>query len=130
MRLHSIATTENGWTNDKVCYSWFEKGFILAAVAESVRNNVDPSIPIVVVFDSHGSHVTVEMIDLAMHSNINLFCLPPHTTHRLQPCDVRGFGPLKKHWIKQCEAILEQTGMSMAVKDIVREYLTARRTAF
>jgi hypothetical protein len=129
LRLDSIATTENGWTTDDVCFNWFKKSFIPAAKAESARNDVDPSIPILVLFDSHGSHVTVEMIDLAMENNIILLCLPPHTTH-LQPCDVGGFGPLKKHWIKRCEAILEQTGMSMSVKDVVREYLAARRAAF
>ncbi|KAF7372037.1 Tigger transposable element-derived protein 2 [Mycena venus] len=120
-----IATTESGWTNEKVCVTWFMKSFI-----PSVKAHGDDSAPYVLVYDSHNSHVAVEMIDLALENNIILFCLPPHTTHCLQPCDVGGFGPLKKHWIKACEAILADTGLPMNVKDVVREYLAARRAAF
>ncbi|KAF7334020.1 Tigger transposable element-derived protein 2 [Mycena venus] len=120
-----IPTTESGWTNDKVCATWFLKSFI-----PSVKAHGDDSAPYVLVYDWHNSHVTVKIIDLALENNIILFCLPPHTTHRLQPCDVGGFGPLKKHWIKACEAILADTGVPMNVKDVVREYLAARRAAF
>ncbi|KIM88254.1 hypothetical protein PILCRDRAFT_814163, partial [Piloderma croceum F 1598] len=33
------------------------------------------------------------MRKLAEENNIELFCLPPHTTHRTQPLDVGVFGP-------------------------------------
>jgi hypothetical protein len=70
------------------------------------------------------------MIDTAIENNIILFCLPPHTTHRLQPCDVGAFGPLKKAWNYQCDSILEETGDQMKAKDVVKHYMIARRAAF
>jgi len=96
---------------------------------ESERENQqDP--PILLVYDGHGSHTTAEMIEYALQHNIILFCLIPHTTHRLQPLDVGCFGPLQAHWCNRCNEILEETGEGMDMKDVVREYFTARRKAF
>jgi hypothetical protein len=87
--------TESGWKNDKVCATWFTKGFI-----PLVKPHRDTSTPYTLIYDSHNSHVTLERIDLALEHNIILFCLLPHTIHCLQPCDVSGFNPLKMPWIK------------------------------
>ena len=51
--------------------------------------------PIILILDSHGSHIDVKMIDLLKAYRIELFCLPPHTTNILQPLDVSVFHPLK-----------------------------------
>ncbi|CAC5355611.1 unnamed protein product [Mytilus coruscus] len=48
--------------------------------------------------DNHESHLSIELIDLAIARNVDLFCLPPHTTHILQPLDVGCFKPLKKEF--------------------------------
>ena len=52
------------------------------------------------IFDGHHSHISFELIELAWKNNIHLLCLPPHTTHLLQPLDVGVFGPLKQAWKK------------------------------
>lgn len=70
------------------------------------------------------------MIDLAIEHNIILFELPPHTTHRLQPCDVGVFGPLKREWNCRTLEILDETGRPLQTKDVVREYLDVRKRAF
>ena len=38
--------------------------------------------------DGHKSHLTLEVVDLCIKNEVILFCLPPHTTHALQPLDV------------------------------------------
>ena len=45
--------------------------------------------------DGHGSHATREFIQYAEQQQIQLFALPAHTTHLLQPLDVGCFQPLK-----------------------------------
>jgi hypothetical protein len=85
---------------------------------------------IVLIYDGHGSHVTLEMIDAAITNNILLFCLPPHTTHRLQPCDVGVFSVLKNAWNDCCDAVFERTGEPLKAKDVVHEYMLARRESF
>ena len=42
--------------------------------------------------------MSINLIKLARTSNIHLVCLPPHTTHLIQPLDVGVFGPIKSAW--------------------------------
>ena len=85
---------------------------------------------ILLIFDGHGSHITDKMIELAIKNNIELFCLPPHTTHKLQPLDVGVFGPLQKAWVRQCDDYLARTGQGMQKRHVVREYMKARERSF
>ena len=48
----------------------------------------------------------------------------------LQPLDVGVFGPLKKEWNKRVDAYLTRTGETLPIKEVVREYMEARRVAF
>ena len=52
----------------------------------------------VVVFDGHGSHLTFTTAEMAKDANITLICLPPHSSHALQPLDVGVFGLMKSNW--------------------------------
>ena len=52
----------------------------------------------VLIFDGHHSHISLELIELAKNNNIHLLCLPPHSTHLLQPLDVSVFGPVMSTW--------------------------------
>lgn len=70
------------------------------------------------------------MIELAIEHDIHLYCLPPHTTHRLQPLDVGVFGPLQRRWEVRCDDIVELTGESIQIEDVVKEYLGVRVEAF
>jgi hypothetical protein len=70
------------------------------------------------------------MIELAVENRIELFCLPPHTTHKLQPLDIGVFGPLQKNWTRQCDEYLGRTGHGMQKRDVVSEYMKARERSF
>ena len=59
-----------------------------------------PERPLILFVDGHKSHVTLEVIDLAREKNVILFCLPPHTTHALQPLDVAVFKSLKAYFLE------------------------------
>src|SRR5258707_6697797 len=86
--------------------------------------------PILLIFDGHGSHLTEEIHQRALSHNIHLFCLPAHTTHRLQPLDVGVFGPLATAMARRCDQVLQDTGAEIPVQDFVKEYMLARDEAF
>ncbi len=92
---NSIGVSPNGWTDDFLCLKWFEKTFVPQATARNTSGK-----PILLIYDGHGSHNSAELIRLARANNIILFCLPPHTTHKLQPLDVGVFGPFQNAWIE------------------------------
>lgn len=70
--------------------AWFIKGFI-PEVANLEK-------PVLLVFDSHGSHLTYTTVKAAMDHNIILICLPPNTIHGLQPADVGFLKTVKSFW--------------------------------
>ncbi|XP_051239290.1 uncharacterized protein LOC127353772 [Dicentrarchus labrax] len=43
----------------------------------------------------HKSHLDPELVRVAKREEVILLCLPPHTSHILQPLDMTFFGPLK-----------------------------------
>ena len=82
--------------------------------------------PILLIYDGHRSHKTIELREAADKAGIHLFCIPPHTFHRLQPLDVGVFGPLQRVWQKRCLAVLDETGISITRHTVIKEYMTAR----
>ena len=43
--------------------------------------------PVILIMDNHVSHLSTSVIDVAEEYNIILCCLPPHSSHILQPLD-------------------------------------------
>ncbi len=114
----------NGWTDDALCAEWFEHAFIPQANAQRTSD-----APILLIYDGHGSHATPRLVELALQNNIHLFCLPPHTTHKLQPLDVGVFAQLNAAWKKRCDDIVTDTNSEMRRQDVVREYMDVRNGA-
>ena len=54
--------------------------------------------------DGHKSHLTLKLINLACKKDVILFCLPPHSTHALQPLDVVVFKSFKDQFFKSVRA--------------------------
>ncbi len=123
--IFSVSTSPNGWTDDHLCRDWFEKSFIPQSCAQNHSGK-----PILLIYDGHGSHETVDLIDLGIKNNIILLSLPPHTTHKLQPLDVGVFGPFAHSWIERCNAIVADLDQEMPQSDFVKEYMAVREKTF
>lgn len=95
-----------------------------------MQKHADPNYPIIIFFDGHGSHLTVRMIALARKCGVHLFCLPPHTTHKLQPLDVGIFGPLQRAWKKNCEEFTAVRGRGITKPEFMKEYMKVRDNTF
>ena len=83
-----LAVSDTGYSNDTLCLEWlyhFDK-FSARRMVGAYR---------LLLLDGHGSHCTREFISFCDEKLIIPFCLPPHTTHLLQPLDVVVFQPLK-----------------------------------
>lgn len=65
------------------------------------------------VVDGHNSHFTWDFVHSCMDNQIDIFCLPPHTTHILQPLDVGIFGPLQHHYSQAASDYLHQTDQAI-----------------
>ena len=79
-------SSDNGYMEGELFKSWLEEIFI--PFCGSRR-------PVLLILDNHDSHISIEIIEKANDNQIELYGLPPHTTHIVQPLDVAIYGPLK-----------------------------------
>ncbi|CAG2192489.1 unnamed protein product [Mytilus edulis] len=80
-------SSESGYMDTELFENWFDKVFIPFCGTRR---------PVLLIFDNHDSHISINLIEKAKANNIHIIGLPPHTTHLLQPLDVAIFGPLKE----------------------------------
>ncbi|KAJ2965757.1 hypothetical protein NUW54_g14012 [Trametes sanguinea] len=121
-----VAHSPSGWTQNTICVEWFKRSFIPQTNARRVSE-----APILLILDGHRSHVTIEMINLAIENNIHIFLFPPHTTHRLQPLDVGVFNALQSAWhIHMNRFYRISRGEKMDAGEFIREYLALRNRLF
>lgn len=85
----TYAATANGWMESAVFKNYFEKSFI---------KHLSKDRPVLVIYDGHATHLSLEVIKTAIENQIIILKLPPHTSHLLQPLDLSVFKSLKSRW--------------------------------
>ena len=123
-RAQAIGVSDNGWIDNNHCEKWLEQGFLPQVEARNISGK-----PILLICDGHRSHCTGTLMVLARKGNIYIFCLPPHTTHKLQPLDVGILGPLQTKFADRVDAFVLEHGHGVGKKEFIEEYLTAREEA-
>ena len=82
---------ESGWSNNNIGFTWLKEIFELGTRTGRPR---------LLLFDGHRSHLTAQFINFAVTNSILMVCLPPYTSHLLQPLNVGVFGP-KAHYLSE-----------------------------
>ena len=85
-----FACSKSGWITSELFLEWFQ--FFV--------RSIPPTRPVLLIFDGHSSHISLELIELAQEHDVHLLCLPSHTSHLLQPLDVGVFKALKSAFNK------------------------------
>ncbi|CAG2211447.1 unnamed protein product [Mytilus edulis] len=109
-----FARSPNGYVDSELFIQWFKEIFLNSTSHLSQHN-------ILLTMDNHESHLSIELIDLAIARNVDLFCLPPHTTHILQPLDVGCFKPLKKEFAQVLSTAVDKALSPYIVKNAFRK---------
>jgi hypothetical protein len=104
------AHSENGYNDSKISLEWLKRVFD-PQTREGAGGN-----PRVLICDGFGTHETLEILEFCLANNIILCRLPSHTSHKLQPCDVGPFAPLKSAYREQVER-LNQGGVDIVGKE-------------
>lgn len=77
------------------------------------------------VLDGHESHHSAEFEEYCQAQKIITLCMPPHSSHFLQPLDVGCFGPLKASYGKQIEQMMRMQVTHITKDDFLAAFLTA-----
>jgi hypothetical protein len=83
-----VKLSPKGWINSELLVEWFT--FFISSIP--------PAHPVVLLMDSHASHISPEAVSLVKSNNVFLLTFPAHTTQLLQPLDVGIYKSLKSHW--------------------------------
>lgn len=117
----TIGVSENGWTNDTLGLSW------LTDVFEKHTANRTKGRYRLLILDGHGSHNTPEFDLFCSEHSIITLCMPPHSSHLLQPLDVGCFASLKRSYGRQIELRI-RTGLNHIDKpDFLQAYYETRK---
>ncbi|XP_004208380.2 uncharacterized protein LOC101240727 [Hydra vulgaris] len=84
----------SGWVNSDIFIEWI-KHFVR-------YSNCSHESPVLLLLDSHKSHVSVRALDLAIQHGITMLNFFPQCTHKLQPLGRTVFGPLKRFYNAAC----------------------------
>lgn len=86
--------------------------------------------PRVLICDGFGTHETLEALEFCFENNIILCRLPSHTSHKLQPCDVGVFAPLKEAYRDEAEKLCRGGANTVGKQHFTSLYSPARDRAF
>ena len=80
-----------------------------------------PEKKCILLLDGHNSHFSIEVIEFAMNNDIDMVCLSPHTSHRLQPLNTHFNKVLKNLCGKAMAEFLRSTDSSTLTRtDLVQ----------
>ena len=92
--------SESGWIDGELFDLWFRRHFL---------SHTPLLRPLLLLLDGHSSHYTPSVINKAAEEEgINIFCLPPHSTHLTQPLNKGCFLILKRYWREECHNYLRK----------------------
>jgi len=94
-----IGVSENGWTTNKLGLDWL-KHFDAHTKERTVGSHR------LLVIDGHKSHDSLDFQQYCKDNKIITVCMPPHSSHLLQPLDVGCFAPLKQAYGRQAENLM------------------------
>jgi hypothetical protein len=86
----------SGWIQTEIFTMWFDH------FVKHTKPSEDD--PILLVLDGHNSHTrNVDLINKARENHVSIVCLPPHSSHKMQPLDVGFLFPLKTFYAAAIE---------------------------
>jgi hypothetical protein len=122
-----ISNSQKGWMDQELGTLWLQQDFKPATQEHMQANGSDGYH--LLILDGHNSHCTYKFIKHANDHKIIILCLPSHTTHKLQPCDVGIFGPLAAAWKKEV-TLAGCKNITISKHNMLFYYDKARTSAF
>jgi hypothetical protein len=93
-----IGVSSNGWTTNDIGVAWL-RHFVEQIKGRRVGSHV------LLILDGHESHKSLAFQKICEENRIITLCMPPHSSHILQPLDVGCFAPLKRAYSKEIRVL-------------------------
>ena len=120
----TIGVSPNGWTTDELGFDW------LQFVFERYTKDRTKGVYRLLILDGHGSHLTPKFDQYCTEHKIIPLCMPPHSSHLLQPLDVGCFSVLKRSYGHQVEQLIRVGIDHIDKADFLVSYNQARTETY
>jgi hypothetical protein len=117
-----IAVTSNGWTTNERCLEWIQH------FDEHTKGRTKGKYRLLIL-DGHESHHSTDFELWSKQNNIITLCMPPHSSHKLQPLDVGCFRALKRSYGSEIEKLIRASITHVSKEDFFLAFFNAFRTA-
>jgi hypothetical protein len=117
------AVSSSGYVDTEISLYWIRNVFHPATCARADGK------PRVLINDGFATHESLELLEFCFKNNIVLCRLPSHTSHKLQPCDVGVFGPLKAAYREQADDLYRGGANTVGKEHFTLLYSRARDKA-
>jgi DDE superfamily endonuclease len=119
-----FACSLSGYSNRDILLEWFRRVFDPQTKS---RANGRPRI---LINDRFAAHESLEVLQFCHKNNIILCRLPSHTSHKLQPCNIAVFGPLKTAYRDLVKELYRGGANTVGKQHFTFLYSQARSVAF
>lgn len=107
----SGSANPSGWMNNTI-FLEFMKHF-------SSHAKPSKESPVLVIYDNHESHISLDVINYSRENGICLLTLPPHCSNKMQPLDISVFYPFKKFYNKEADKwMLNNPGQTITIYEV------------
>ena len=118
-----IMLSDSGYINEDLAMEWLQH-FIYHT------NSSKDSTKKILLLDSHISHHNPDFVICAADNNIQIYTLPSHLTHIIQPLDVGVFQPYK-HWHKVAvQTAIRSLDLEYNISSFLRDLPKIREDTF
>jgi len=119
----TVGVSDNGWTTNQLGVEWV-KHFNQHTATRTA------GVYRLLILDGHSSHATPEFDQFCTENKIITLCMPPHTSHLLQPLDVSCYSPLKRAYGREVEELARHGVYHVDKIDFLTAYTRIRPTVF
>ena len=87
-------------------------------------------MPRILISDGFGTYESLEVMEYCFENNIILCRIPSHTSHKLQPCDIGVFSPLKTAYREEVERLYQGGANTVGKQHFTSLYSRVRKQTF
>ena len=114
--------SDSGWTNLNIALDWLSHFNLYTKLQLQ-------GIYRLLILNGYESHISLQFVKYCEAYKIVSFCLPPHSTHILQPLDVNIFGPLARAYKKRLYNTVIYGALAITKQEFLEIYQAVRSEA-
>jgi hypothetical protein len=110
-----VRVSDSGWIKDHLI---LEYGKRFVRFLKGSDDDYKKGAKVLLILDGHATHCyNFDFLEYMRDNNVVLWCLPPHTSHHLQPLDKNVFNSLKVGWNRKGREKTHALGGRTLTKD-------------